>query len=129
MLLSRIKQCRDDVERLQDELLQDLLANVLFDGDDIIRIRQQLDLDTVVILLHYCFPNRLTMTEQLLAPKCHQVQRWLFEHLECQCPLLEDVKEAHQLGVQFPIEARGELWSLPHLESVHQLGQAILAFK
>lgn len=106
MLLSWIKQCRDDVERFQDELSQDLLANALFHGDDIIRIQWQLDLDVIVVLLHYCFPNWLAMTEQLLAPKCHQVQRRLLERLECQCPLLEDVKEAHQLGVQFPIEAR-----------------------
>jgi len=89
MLLSQIKQCRDDVERFQDELLQDLLANALFDGDDIIGIRRQLDLDAVVVVLHYCFPNRLAMTEQFLAPKCHQVQRRLLERLECQCPYLK----------------------------------------
>jgi hypothetical protein len=71
MLLSRIKQCHDNVERFQDELLQDLLANASFDGHDIIGIRRQLDLDTVVVLLHYYFPNRLAMIEQLLAPKCH----------------------------------------------------------
>ncbi len=122
MLLSQIKQCCEDVERFKDELLQDLLANASFDGDDIIGIWRQFDLDAVVLLLHYCFPNRLAMTELLLAPICHQVQRRLLECLKCQCPLLEDVKEAHQLGVQFPIEARDELWPLPHLESVHQLG-------
>jgi hypothetical protein len=83
MLLSWIKQCRDDVERFQDELLHDLLANMSFDGDDIIGIWRQLDLDVVVVLLHYCFPNRLAMIEQLLAPKCHQVQRRLLERLEC----------------------------------------------